>query len=101
MKKNKLKKLPVLDPTALEGEARTTFLETWEALNARDLMAVSDLADDPVRALIDDAVCSALDLDTDALVGLRSILGAESKFQPIPEVRPARILVEDDQRQLF
>lgn len=101
MKKNKLKKLPVLDPTALSEDSRGTLLEAWESLNERALLAISELGSDPIRTQIDEAISSALDLEPDALLGLRLVLGAESKFRPLPEVRAPRITVEDGQRQLF
>jgi hypothetical protein len=99
MKKNKLKLLPVIDPAALSDSARDGLLAGWSDLKQHDLLAISALDKDPVRAKIDAALAKALDLPVDSLAALRKLIGSEPRFEPPPS-QPKRS-TPSPQRQLF
>ncbi len=101
LKKNSLKKLPVLDPEALGESARAVLRRTWQDLHNAELQPVSKLAEDPVRQIIDHAICEAVGLPEDPIVALRELLGSEPRFA---QAQPKRRVLEqhvDVQQPLF
>ena len=91
--------MPVLDPQALSQEARKSIVSAWGTLKDQELAAVSELAQDLIRAQIDEALCAALGLDSDPVDNLRNLLGAEPRFRPPPKKKKSKL--PSPQRQLF
>lgn len=99
MKKNKLKTLPVLDPTALGITVKRRLLQAWDELSTGELQELSGLAEDAARGRIDEAFCEALGIDSDPVHAVRNLLSSEPRFAPIPKKRLP--MVPKAQRQLF
>jgi hypothetical protein len=101
LKKNSLKKLPVLDPEKVDDNARPALRRAWDELRDSELQAVSDLARDPVRQRIDRAICEALGLPEDPIIALRELLGSEPRFARAAPKRRVLAQPSPDQRPLF
>ncbi len=101
LKKNSLKKLPVLDPEQLGESPREILRQTWQGLHDTELQPVSKLAEDPVRQRIDHAICEALGLPEDPIVALRRLLGSEPRFAQIQPKRRVLEQLAEVQHPLF
>lgn len=101
LKKNSLKQLPVLDPERLGEGARKVLRQAWLDLQDAGLQPVSKLAEDPVRQLIDRAICEALGLPEDPIVALRELLGSEPRFAQVQPKRRVLEQLSDVQQPLF
>jgi hypothetical protein len=75
LKKPIVEGMPSLDLNSLKRKQWHVLLECFESVADRTLQPFPGMADDPVRAAIDEAVCAALDLPGVAV--LRAALGRE------------------------
>ena len=74
-KKPVLANMPVLDVSAIDARATLKLSKTFDQLADKALLPFSHLAEDPVRADIDDAVASALSLPDCGII--RQLLARE------------------------
>ena len=86
-KKPTLHAMPVLDVRKLTRRQRQKFAQTFDQLADKPLMPLSQLADDPVRKAIDDAISATLGLPD--LTPLRVALAREPVFtlKPLQQKR--------------
>ncbi len=80
--------MPVLDVRKLTRRQRQKLAQTFDQLADKPLMPLSQLADDPVRKAIDDAISATLGLPD--LTPLRVALAREPVFTLKP-LRQKRI----------
>lgn len=76
LKKPNLRTLPVLDLTALSATQITRLLRLWEAVRAKPMHTLPELANDPVRHEIDSEIGAVLDL-SDSFDVLRRMLARD------------------------
>lgn len=101
LKKNSLKKLPVLDPERLDENARGVLRQAWQDLRNAELQPVSKLSADPTRNRIDLAICEALGMPEDPIVALRELLGSEPRFAQVEPKRRVLEQLAEVQQPLF
>ncbi|MCX7967637.1 MAG: hypothetical protein N3B10_03990 [Armatimonadetes bacterium] len=77
-KKPTLHSMPVLDVRKLTKRQRQKLVQAFDELADKPLLPLSQIADDPIRKAIDDAVCAAFGLPD--LKPLRSALSREPVF---------------------
>jgi len=83
-KQQRLYAMPVLDVRKLTKRQRQKLAQAFDQLSDKPLKPLSQLADDPVRKAIDDAISSALGLPD--LTSLRNALSRE----PVLTLKPLR-----------
>jgi len=83
-KKPRLYAMPVLDVRKLTKRQRQKLVQAFDQLADKPLKPLSQLADDPVRKAIDDAISNALGLPD--LESLRTALSRE----PVLTLKPLR-----------
>ena len=72
-----LRSLPVPDFRALGEGARDALAEAFERLKDEPLAPFPQMAEDPVRGALDEAVTEALGLDGEWVAGIRRALAEE------------------------
>ena len=72
-----LRSLPVPDLTALDKARLELLSDAFDSLQHETLLSFPEMADDPVRAQLDDAVIRALDLDAEWVATIRRELSRE------------------------
>jgi len=80
IKKPILENLMVIDPRRLSARTRERLMRAYDEISREELQPLTELAVDPVRRQIDDAIMTALDLEDD-LTALRELLAAEPIFE--------------------
>jgi hypothetical protein len=101
MKKNKLRNLPVLDPSSLSRDQREALLATWDRFGEGDLRPIAQCERDTVRRRFDAAFCETLGIPEDPIDYLRRQFSAEPRLQrPITEAQVAA-RAADPQGSLF
>jgi hypothetical protein len=82
IKKDKLRQLPVLDPSALGSKTRRVFRDAWRSMSEKPLKPLSEIHEDPLRAKLDAVICSAFGIEAAHLASLRQMLDAEPRLRP-------------------
>ncbi|MCS7188160.1 MAG: hypothetical protein RMK89_14595, partial [Armatimonadota bacterium] len=77
-KKSILEKMPVLNVAKLTKRQRQKLAQAFDELADKTLLPLSQIANDPTRKAIDDAICATLGLDD--LTRLRVALSYEPLF---------------------
>jgi hypothetical protein len=80
IKKPILEELMVLDPRALNERQRRALVSVYDEAHRTELLPLTELAHDPGRIAIDEALMTALGLDADLTV-LRELLAEEPIFE--------------------
>ncbi|HOE18880.1 MAG TPA: hypothetical protein PLU95_08685 [Syntrophales bacterium] len=103
MKKPAWHNMPVLDVKSLSDEQLDDLSNAYDKLASQELQAIAMLSSDPVRAAIDEAICSALKLPDLKLI--REYLSREpgltgkSLNRGIPKTQTALELEEEESDQ--
>ena len=95
MKKPAWLSMPVLDVRTLSALQLEALSKAYDSLAHRELLALAKLDDDPTRAAIDKAICSALDLPD--LDKLRELISCE----PGLSGKPINTALPQEQTALF
>lgn len=97
-KKPIYEKLPVLDSTNLSEEEADGLAAAYDSMASLELSPLPDMASDPVRRSIDDALASVLELPD--LGAIRQLLASEPIICNKPLVADEKVVTEIDREQI-